>query len=109
MPLNNPVIVNIPAPTPITASTATPTSVTTSGTSSTVLTANANRRGASFWNFGSSAVFVDVVNTVSTTAFAFRVDPGGHFEVDTPTYTGAWFAICSTGQVSTLLVRDFLP
>lgn len=107
MPLNNPVTVNVPAPTAITASTATATTASISTTSSSVLTTNTNRRGASFWNVGSVAAFVDCVNTVTSATFAFRLEPGGHFETDTPTYTGAWFAVTATGTTS-LLVRDFI-
>jgi hypothetical protein len=106
VPLNNPPTFNIQQPV---ASGATPTSAAASNTVASVVAANANRRGLSLWNSGNQTAFIDVANTVSSTNFQFRLEPGGHYELPAPIYTGALFCITGgAGLATTVLTREFI-
>jgi hypothetical protein len=106
MPLNYPpAAINIQQPI---ASSATASSVTASSTVSSIAAANTNRRGMTLLNTGVNPVFIDVVNTVTTSVFQYRLDPLVLYEMPSPTYTGAVFGITAATLTSSIMVREFL-
>ena len=63
------------------ASTCTTTSVASSATNVTLLSANADRLGATLFNDSSSDVFVKFGATASSSSFNIEMGPDGYFEV----------------------------
>lgn len=72
-----------------------------------VLSANSNRKSASFYNpSNNTKVYLDVLNTVSPTAASIVIPPGSVYISDLP-WIGDVYAIVSNGSV-TLQVRQFI-
>jgi hypothetical protein len=76
--------------------TGTTSSVANSVSSVTLLSSNANRRGATFFNDDTAAtVYLKMGTTASTSSFAVKILPGGYYELPQPCYTGQIDAIAS--------------
>lgn len=71
------------------AATATITSVNDSATNATLLSANANRLGATIYNDSDQALYVKLGTTATATDFTVKLAAGGYFELPGPTvYSG---------------------
>lgn len=98
MPLNNPP--SFAKPSACAVST-----VAASTTAGSLLVANLSRSGFSVWNASTAILYIDYAATVTTAAYAVRVDPSGYFESPVA-YTGQVSAIWSAANGSAL-VREF--
>lgn len=89
----------------IRSSTGTTTTVAASATSVTLLSANANRLGATIYNDSAFAnLFVKLGATASTTSFAVRLTPNGYYEVPYG-YTGIIDGIWSVASGNARIVE----
>lgn len=98
MPLSNP-------PSAPRTGSVTAASVASSTTAASLLAANPVRSGFSIWNASTATLFIDYGATVTTTAYAVRIDPAGYFESPfgfTGQISGVWSA--ANGSA---LVREF--
>ena len=105
MPLNNPnanVTVTDPS-----SETSTRIAGAATGTASQVIPANANRKGLTILNPSSTAtVYIDSVSSPTASQHQFYLSPKGFYEMpDNKIYTGAFYAITSSGSV-TLEIRE---
>lgn len=64
------------------------TSVSASITSVTLLIANTDRKGATFYNDSTSALYLKLGDTASSTSFTLKMAPHSYFEMPLPCYTG---------------------
>jgi hypothetical protein len=92
----------------IVSPTANTLSVSIAATATSISGANTNRKGMTIFNSTSSTIFFDYSNSVTTTAYAFRLAPGDYYEMPTPIpYQGAIFAIVASGTASPL-IKEFV-
>lgn len=88
------------------ATSYTTATVTVTNTVTKLLAANSFRKSATFYNSDSSkTVYLDLVNTVTSTTAAFIIPPGNVYVSDIP-WTGDVWAVVKTGSVS-VVVREF--
>lgn len=73
---------------PQTAPNSTVSSVASSNTSVTLLALNLNRKGATFYNDSTSALYLKLGATASDTSFTLKMAPHSFFEMPLPCYTG---------------------
>jgi hypothetical protein len=83
------------------------TNVAGSASSVTLLSANANRKQAIFFNDSSANLYLGfTASTVSVTSFSVKIAPGAFFETPWPVYTGQvngiWDAAAGTVRVTEL-------
>jgi hypothetical protein len=82
---------------PSITATATKTSVAGATTSTTLLAANSNRKGATFFNDSSSAMYLDLSGgTASSSSYSVKLFANQFYALDLPVYTGAITAIWDT-------------
>jgi len=78
------------------------TSVAASISSVTLLSANDNRKGASFYNDSSSFLYLKMGTSASNTSFTIKMGANSYYEMPLPVYTGiitgAW--VSNVGSVS---------
>jgi hypothetical protein len=82
--------------------TGTTTSVSDTAVSTTLLAANANRKGATFYNDSTSTLYLKCGATASTTSFMLPVEQRGYLELPfkyTGIVDGIWVADTATGAV----------
>lgn len=70
------------------SSTATITSVSSSATSVTFLSANANRKQATFYNDSTQILYLKLGTTASTSSYTIQLNAGDYYELPWPIYTG---------------------
>lgn len=70
------------------AQTSSVSSVPSSDTSVTLLAANSNRKGATFYNDSTSALYLKMGSTASDVSFTLKMAPHSYFEMPLPCYTG---------------------
>ena len=90
-----------------TAATSVITSATAATASTTVLAANANRKGAYFYNDSTAVLYLAFAATASTTAYTVQLLTGGYYEMpEKPLYTGLitgiWAAVNGAVRVTEL-------
>ncbi|HYX16485.1 MAG TPA: hypothetical protein VE944_19380 [Nostoc sp.] len=76
-------------------------------TPSTIMNTNINRTTATLFNSSDKNVFIDVVNTVSTTSHIIKLEPGDYYESPAPIYTGNYWAVVESGSTA-IDVREFV-
>jgi hypothetical protein len=105
VPLRNPQIptVNHEGSTNATSSSVNVTNVT----QVSLVSVNLNRRGLTIYNNGLTDIFVDTVNTVSSSNFQFRIVAGSYYEIPFPVYVGQLFGVTATGA-SMAFIREKL-
>jgi hypothetical protein len=81
------------------SSAAAVTSIASSATAVTLLTANANRKGATIYNESTSVVFIKFGTVASATSYTVQVAPSGYYEIPFG-YTGIITAIWTTANGS---------
>ena len=87
----------------IRSSAETVTSVSVAATATILAATNASRRSISFYNAGSSTVFVSE-GTPTTSLYKFQLPPGFYFTPDGPDiYTGAYNAIVASGTCNVMV------
>ncbi|MEH2367278.1 hypothetical protein [Nostoc sp.] len=96
-----------------TSSAATPTSVAATTTMQTLIADNSNRKGASIWNTSNAPLCIDFGSSASKTSFAYRVSPGGYYEIPfgyTGIVSGVWddTGILVLGASGKALIREFI-
>ncbi|MEH1821936.1 MAG: hypothetical protein V7L31_23125 [Nostoc sp.] len=75
-------------------------------TASQLVAGNSNRKNITFFNSSTSTVFVDTVNTVSTSSYTVALSPGDYYEAPPPIYTGAYYAVVASGSTS-INIREY--
>lgn len=81
------------------SSTATPTKVTIGATSTTVLAANTNRNFVDIVNDSDETIYVALASAAVMNEGIPLIAHGGSFEINaTNMFTGAIYAICSSGS-----------
>lgn len=106
MPLNNPTVVNLNAPTSATATRSTIAVPADTVTPAVLAAVNVNRKGLSFWNNSTGAVLVELGAAPTATAYTARIEAGGYFELPfgfTGQVQGLWTALGGVG----VFVREF--
>lgn len=74
---------------PIQASTATPANVASSASNVTLLAANANRKGATFFNDSTQVLYLKFGATATVSSYTVQIAAGGYYELPTTAiYTG---------------------
>lgn len=86
--------------------TGTSSSVNDSATSVTLLAANANRRGASFYNDSSATLYLKCGSTASLTSFTIPVEPRGYYELPFK-YAGIIDGIWSSAAGGAVRITEF--
>jgi hypothetical protein len=81
------------------------TNVSASATSVTLLSANANRKQAIFFNDSSANLYLGYTSSaVSTTSYSVRIPGNGYYEAPWPAYTGQitgiWDAVIGTVRIT---------
>ena len=69
-------------------SSASTSNVSSSATNVTLLSSNASRRGASFYNDSTQVAYLKYGVTASATSYTVQIPAGGYFELHFPAYTG---------------------
>lgn len=108
MPINNlnPQLSSFNPTEDVRSTAATVTSVSVSSTSTSLLAANSSRRFCSFFNAGSTTIFVVEGTTGSATTYAFQLPPGFYWVPDGPDiYTGAYAAITASGTSNIMVTQ----
>ena len=71
------------------STTATLSNVASSATSVTILAANANRKGASFFNDSTAILYLALTSSAaSTTNYTVQIPAGAYYELEPAAYTG---------------------
>lgn len=91
---------------PVASTTANATTVAASTTAVPLLTANENRKGATFWNSSTAILRIDFAATATNTAFAVEIGAGDYYELPF-NYTGVISGIWASATGS-CLVREFV-
>lgn len=86
--------------------TGTGSSVNDSATNVTLLSANANRRGASFYNDSSATLYLKCGSTASLTSFTIPVEPRGYYELPFK-YAGIIDGIWSSAAGGAVRITEF--
>jgi hypothetical protein len=64
------------------------TNISASASSVTLLSSNANRKGARFYNHSSATAYLKEGTTASGTSFTVLIEAGGFYNMPVPVYTG---------------------
>lgn len=87
--------------------TETVTRVTAAAASTSLLTANASRKGASFYNESTATAYLKRGATASITSYTIQIGPGGYYELPQPIHQGAidciWSAANGAMQITEVI------
>lgn len=72
----------------------------------TIVNSNPNRKGLTFFNSSEKNVYLDTVNTVSSSSYMVQLEPGDYQEAPSPMYTGAYYAVVASGSTA-IDIREF--
>lgn len=73
----------------------------------TVVNSNSSRKGLTFFNSTDKNIYLDTVNTVSSSSYMVKLEPGDYYEAPSPMYTGAYYAVVSSGSTA-IDIREFV-
>ncbi|MEH1895622.1 MAG: hypothetical protein V7K94_10050 [Nostoc sp.] len=73
----------------------------------TIVNSNTNRKGLTFFNSSDKDVYLDTVNTVSSSSYMVKLEPGDYYEAPSPMYTGNYYAVVASGSTA-IDVREFV-
>ncbi|WP_375470250.1 hypothetical protein [uncultured Nostoc sp.] len=73
----------------------------------TIVNSNPNRKGLTFFNSSDKNVYIDTVSAVSTASYMVKLEPGDYYEAPSPMYTGAYYAVVSSGSTA-IDIREFV-
>lgn len=71
-----------------------------------LLAANANRKGAIFWNNSNGDIFIEFGAIPTKSSYAIKLNPGGYYELPFQ-YTGIIQGLWDTPGGDGLLIREF--
>ena len=75
--------------------------------SATVANGNPDRKGITFFNSSDKDIYLDTANPVSTSSYMVKLEPGDYYEAPSPMYTGAYYAVVSSGSTA-IDIREFV-
>ena len=75
-------------------------------TPATIVNGNVNRRGLTIFNNSNQTIYIDTVNTVSTTSYSVALKAGKYFEAPAPIYTGAYYAVVAIASTA-INIREY--
>ena len=73
----------------------------------TIVNSNPNRKGLTFFNSSDKDIYLDTVNTVSSSSYMVKLEPGDYYEAPSPMYTGAYYAVVLSGSIA-IDIREFV-
>lgn len=107
MPLNNPTIVNQLSPVTSFVSrsmVAVPSDITQP---QAIVLSNSNRKGLILWNSSDGSVLIEFGAAPTPTSYAFKLEPGGSYELPPCGYVGDVRGLWLTSGGVGVFVREF--
>jgi hypothetical protein len=74
--------------------------------SATIVNSNINRKALTLFNSSEKIVYVDTVNTLTTSSYLVKLNPGDYYESPATLYTGAYYGIVTSGSTA-IDIREF--